>query len=172
MLKKVFFFISVADRCLSFEYAIGNYELKYSLTELNVYVEGTGKSKTRVKHVWTTDYSWKTEMVSIKAIDNLVVMTTFKIVSNFEVSIYILELFSSYWPQSNGGDFVSYLQISIEGVIGYQIIGVDNIALRPGLCKYMHFFSFSCTKFVRYSTFLSMSFDVILFAQRYHKLIS
>lgn len=96
MLKKVgFFFISVADRCLSFEYAIGNYELKYSLTELNVYVEGTGKSKTRVKHVWTTDYSWKTEMVSIKAIDNLVVMTTFKMVSNFEVSIYILELFSS-----------------------------------------------------------------------------
>lgn len=91
---------TVADRCLSFEYAIGNYELKYSLTELNVYVEGTGKSKTRVKHVWTTDYSWKTEMVSIKAIDNLV--------------------------------------ISIEGVIGYQIIGVDNIALRPGLCTNTH----------------------------------
>lgn len=55
MLKKGGFFISVADRCLSFEYAIGNYALKYSLTELNVYVEGTNKSKTRVKHVWTTD---------------------------------------------------------------------------------------------------------------------
>lgn len=95
MLKKGGFFISVADRWLSFEYAIGNYALKYSLTELNVYVEGTNKSKTRVKHVWTTDYSWKTEMVSIKAIDNLVVMTIFKIVSNFEVTIYILELFSS-----------------------------------------------------------------------------
>lgn len=91
---------TVADRCLSFEYAIGNYALDYSLTELNVYVEGTGKSKTKVKNVWTTDYSWKTEMVSIKAIDNLV--------------------------------------ISIEGVIGYQIIGVDNISLRPGLCKNTH----------------------------------
>lgn len=110
MLKKVgFFFISVAHRCLSFEYAIGNYELKYSLTELNVYVEGTGKSKTRVKHVWTTDYSWKTEMVSIKAIDNLVVMTTFKIVSNFEVSIYILELFSSCHTDRKVMVVISYL---------------------------------------------------------------
>lgn len=110
MLKKVgFFFISVADRCLSFEYAIGNYELKYSLTELNVYVEGTGKSKTRVKHVWTTDYSWKTEMVSIKAIDNLVVMTTFKMVSNFEVSIYILQLFSSCHTGCKVMVVISYL---------------------------------------------------------------
>lgn len=54
----------------------------------------------------------------------------------------------AYRPQSNGGDFVFFLQISIEGVIGYQIIGVDNIALRPGLCKYMYLFSFSCKKFV------------------------
>lgn len=93
--KKSFFFFSVADRCLSFEYAIGNYALKYSITELNVYVEGTGKSKIRVKTVRTTYYSWKSEMVSIKAIYNLVVINTSNMVSYFEVTMYILELFLS-----------------------------------------------------------------------------
>lgn len=38
-------------------------------------------------------------------------------------------------PHAN--NFVTYLQISIEGVLGLQIIGVDNISLRPGLCKYI-----------------------------------
>uniref|UniRef100_K1QU98 Metalloendopeptidase n=1 Tax=Magallana gigas TaxID=29159 RepID=K1QU98_MAGGI len=89
-------FIAV-DRCLSFDYSLGNNVQGSSLTEINVYVEGTGKTKTNVKNLkTTTDYTWKTETVSISAVDNLV--------------------------------------IYIEGVMGPQLIGIDNISLRPGLC--------------------------------------
>nr|XP_034320305.1 blastula protease 10 [Crassostrea gigas] len=67
-------FIAV-DRCLSFDYSLGNNVQGSSLTEINVYVEGTGKTKTNVKNLkTTTDYTWKTETVSISAVDNLVVM--------------------------------------------------------------------------------------------------
>lgn len=67
--------ISAVDRCLSFDYSLGNYEQGSFLTEINVYVEGTGKTKTNVKNLkTTTDYTWKTETVSISAVDNLVVM--------------------------------------------------------------------------------------------------
>ncbi|XP_065925089.1 neurogenic locus notch homolog protein 1 isoform X2 [Magallana gigas] len=89
--------LTAVDRCLSFDYSLGNYEQGSFLTEINVYVEGTGKTKTNVKNLkTTTDYTWKTETVSISAVDNLV--------------------------------------IYIEGKIGPQLIGVDNISLRPGLC--------------------------------------
>ncbi|XP_061190054.1 fibropellin-1-like [Saccostrea echinata] len=88
---------TAVDRCLSFDYAIGNYNEGSYLTQLNVYVEGTGKSKTNVKNIQTTtNYEWISESVSIEAVENLV--------------------------------------ISIEGIIGPQLIGVDSIALRPGLC--------------------------------------
>lgn len=65
---------TAADRCLSFEYSIGNYALEYSLTELNVYVEGLGKSKTRIKSLRTTHFSWNMENVSIAAIEDLIVI--------------------------------------------------------------------------------------------------
>ncbi|XP_062616357.1 fibropellin-1-like [Saccostrea cucullata] len=88
---------TAVDRCLSFEYAIGNFNEGSYLTQLNVYVEGTGKSKTSVKSIKeTTNYEWRSESVSIEAVENLV--------------------------------------ISIEGIIGPQLIGVDSITLRPGLC--------------------------------------
>nr|XP_034318632.1 neurogenic locus Notch protein isoform X7 [Crassostrea gigas] len=88
---------TAVDRCLSFVYSLGSFEDRGVQTELNVYVEGTGKTKTKVKNLkTTTNYSWKTETVSVEAVENLV--------------------------------------ISIEGVIGPQLLGVDNISLRPGLC--------------------------------------
>nr|XP_022306908.1 neurogenic locus notch homolog protein 1-like isoform X2 [Crassostrea virginica] len=88
---------TAVDRCLSFDYALGNYVEGDRLTELNVYMEGTGKAKTKLKtYKTTTDYNWRTETVSIEAVENLV--------------------------------------ITIEGVIGPQLVGVDNISLRPGLC--------------------------------------
>ncbi|XP_048750866.2 fibropellin-1-like [Ostrea edulis] len=88
---------TAVDRCLSFEYAIGNYVQGDWLTKLNVYVEGTGKAKTNIKNIQTTtNYAWQTDSVSIEAVANMV--------------------------------------ITIEGVIGPQLIGVDNISLRPGLC--------------------------------------
>ncbi|XP_052694545.1 uncharacterized protein LOC128172873 isoform X5 [Crassostrea angulata] len=88
---------TAVDRCLSFVYSLGSFEDRGVQTELNVYVEGTGKTKTKVKNLkTTTNYSWKTETVSIEAVENLV--------------------------------------ISIEGVMGPQLLGVDNISLRPGLC--------------------------------------
>lgn len=88
---------TAVDRCLSFVYSLGSFEDRGFQTELNVYVEGTGKIKTKVKNLkTTTNYSWKTTTVSIEAVENLV--------------------------------------ISIEGVIGPQLLGVDNISLRPGLC--------------------------------------
>nr|XP_022306904.1 fibropellin-1-like [Crassostrea virginica] len=88
---------TAVDRCLSLDYALGNYVQGDRLTELNVYVEGTGKAKTKLQtYKTTTDYNWRTATVSIEAVENLV--------------------------------------ITIEGVIGPQLIGVDNISLRPGLC--------------------------------------
>jgi hypothetical protein len=70
----ILFFFPAVDRCLSFEYAIGNNEDRGYTTKLNVYVEGTGKAKTNVKTIeTTTNYVWQTESVSVEAVENLVV---------------------------------------------------------------------------------------------------
>jgi hypothetical protein len=70
-------YFPAVDRCLSFEYAIGNEVDRDFLTQLNVYVEGTGKAKTNVKHIKTsTNYTWQSESVSVEAVENLVVSFT------------------------------------------------------------------------------------------------
>ena len=59
---------------MSLDYALGNYVQGDRLTELNVYMEGTGKAKTKLQtYKTTTDYNWRTETVSIEAVENLVV---------------------------------------------------------------------------------------------------
>ena len=68
------YFLAAVDRCLSLDYALGNYVQGDRLTELNVYVEGTGKAKTKLQtYKTTTDYNWRTATVSIEAVENLVV---------------------------------------------------------------------------------------------------
>ncbi|XP_061190052.1 zinc metalloproteinase dpy-31-like [Saccostrea echinata] len=85
------------DRCLSFDYAVGTFPSGLPSTQLNVLVEGTGHTKTKLYNVkTTTNYKWQTARVSIESMEDLV--------------------------------------ISIEGIMGYSFIGVDNIYLRPGSC--------------------------------------
>jgi hypothetical protein len=84
-------YFPAVDRCLSFEYAIGNEVHGNYLTQLNVYVAGTGKAKTNVKHIKTsTNYAWQSESVSVEAVDNLVVRFTISESVSLTPQIYTL----------------------------------------------------------------------------------
>ncbi|XP_062621823.1 MAM and LDL-receptor class A domain-containing protein 2-like [Saccostrea cucullata] len=86
------------NRCLSFDYAIGEFSSDGTPAEINVYVDGNGKKMHKIYNIKTTsNYEWLNAKVSIKSMEDLV--------------------------------------ITIEGVFGSPILGMDNIFLCPGLCS-------------------------------------
>jgi hypothetical protein len=60
------------DRCLSFEYAIGNVNLGAGNTRINVYREGNGIFRKRLRRIQeTTNNAWQNVSICIEAVQDL-----------------------------------------------------------------------------------------------------
>jgi hypothetical protein len=68
-------FFSAVDRCLSFEYVIGNVRLGVGNSRLNVYREGNGAARTNIRRIErTTNNAWQNVSICIEAIEDLKVI--------------------------------------------------------------------------------------------------
>ncbi|XP_062582879.1 uncharacterized protein LOC134244636 [Saccostrea cucullata] len=62
------------DRCLSFDYAIGEFSADKPPAEINVYVDGNGKKMYKLYNIkTTTNYEWRNAAVSIESMEDLVI---------------------------------------------------------------------------------------------------
>ncbi|XP_061165725.1 neurogenic locus notch homolog protein 1-like [Saccostrea echinata] len=66
--------IAANDRCLSFDYAIGELPSGEAPAEITVYIDGSEKKRSKLYNIkTTTNYKWRTAIVSVDSMEDLVI---------------------------------------------------------------------------------------------------